>query len=370
MAEPPPARLPVSVVIPAFNRADLIARAVRSAQGQRPRPPAEVIVVDDRSSDATAEIAEGLGARVIRHEVNQGAAGARNTGIRAATGEWIALLDSDDEWLPHHLDTLWALRDGHVLVAGSTVHVRPEGGPLFYGPVGGEDVLLDTPARVIYPFSPFPASAVMVRSDVLRRIDGYDTSLRFAEDWDLWVRVLEQGTGIQTPRVISRYHVHLGQKSLRRPRTVLHEIVNKYETREWCTPALRERRLGVLAFDGLRAAQREGSRREALARAAELASHPRRLQGAVGLVVHRERQRRRSTETHADGGPTVAVLEGVERMPPAVDGLLAGRESAKSTRRGDLRGLVRLALRPPGLVVTGSRAKARALRAVGVRAVP
>lgn len=362
--------LPVSVVIPAYNRADLVARAVTSVMAQRPLPPADVIVIDDCSDDATAQVAEGLGARVLRHDVNRGAATARNTGIMAATGEWIALLDSDDEWLPHHLATLWGLRDGHVLAAGATLLVRPEGGSAYYyGPPRGDVVTIETPAQVIYPFSPFPASSVMVRRDVMQSIGGYDTALRFAEDWDLWVRVLEQGTGIQTPRVISLYHMHPGQKSLRRPSSVHHDIVNKYVSREWCTPALRERRLGVMVFDALRAAQRDGRRRDVLERSAELATHPRRLQGAVGLAVHRERQRRRSSELHTDGGPTVAVMEGVDRLPPEAAALVEGREAARATRSGDLRGLLRLAVRPPSLVVADSRLKARALRALGVRAV-
>ena len=70
-----PDPLPVSVVIPAFNRPDMVARAVRSALEQQPRPPAEVIVVDDGSSDDTAAAASAAGARVIRHEVNQGEGG-------------------------------------------------------------------------------------------------------------------------------------------------------------------------------------------------------------------------------------------------------------------------------------------------------
>ena len=95
-----PDPLPVSVVIPAFNRPEMVARAVRSALEQQPRRPAEVIVVDDASSDDTAAAASAAGARVIRHEVNQGEGAARNTAIRAARHDWVALLDSDDEFLP------------------------------------------------------------------------------------------------------------------------------------------------------------------------------------------------------------------------------------------------------------------------------
>ncbi len=95
--------LPVSVVIPVFNGAHLLDRALRSIASQQPRKPAEVIVVDDGSSDGSHEVAEAGGARVIRHERNLGLAAAKDTGIRAARHEWVALLDSDDEWLPGHL---------------------------------------------------------------------------------------------------------------------------------------------------------------------------------------------------------------------------------------------------------------------------
>ncbi len=94
----------VSVVIPTFNRASVVTRALESVLLQT-RPPDELLVVDDGSTDDTAERvrAELPGVRVIEQE-NRGVSAARNAGIRAATGTWIALLDSDDEWLPEKLD--------------------------------------------------------------------------------------------------------------------------------------------------------------------------------------------------------------------------------------------------------------------------
>src|ERR1700742_3869689 len=99
--------LSVSVVIPAYNRPEMTARAVRSALARGPVAPAEVLVVDYCSSYATGEAARAAGARVIRHAVNRGEGGARNTAIREAREPWVALLDSDDEWLPGHLSALW-----------------------------------------------------------------------------------------------------------------------------------------------------------------------------------------------------------------------------------------------------------------------
>ena len=95
----------VSVVVPAFNRAQTVPAAVRSVLRQQ-YDPLEVIVVDDGSADGTAEVARAGGdprVRVIANARAKGAQGARNTGILAARGEWIAFNDSDDEWLPGKL---------------------------------------------------------------------------------------------------------------------------------------------------------------------------------------------------------------------------------------------------------------------------
>lgn len=95
----------VSVVIPAYNRERTIKRAICSALNQT-YPVYEVIVVDDCSDDDTALIAEMIGdprVRVVRNGINSGACKSRNTGIASARGDYIALLDSDDEWLPEKL---------------------------------------------------------------------------------------------------------------------------------------------------------------------------------------------------------------------------------------------------------------------------
>ncbi|MDB4388024.1 glycosyltransferase family 2 protein [Akkermansiaceae bacterium] len=98
----------ISVVIPCFNRADVISRAVDSVLRQTHRN-LEVIVVDDASEDSDgleAAIAGMNDARIrlLKHKTNQGGAAARNTGVTAAKGEWVAFLDSDDEWHPEKLE--------------------------------------------------------------------------------------------------------------------------------------------------------------------------------------------------------------------------------------------------------------------------
>jgi len=93
----------VSVVIPAYNAAEFIARAIDSVLKQSLCPD-EIIVVDDGSTDATAEIIRRYGSRIhYIHRQNSGASVARNTGIKAAASRWIAFLDADDQWLPSYL---------------------------------------------------------------------------------------------------------------------------------------------------------------------------------------------------------------------------------------------------------------------------
>jgi glycosyltransferase involved in cell wall biosynthesis len=94
----------VSVIMPTFNRADTIQRAIRSVQAQT-FTDWELIVVDDGSTDNTVALIEGCDQRLkILRQENQGAVRARNAGLRASAGSYIAFLDSDDEWLPHHLE--------------------------------------------------------------------------------------------------------------------------------------------------------------------------------------------------------------------------------------------------------------------------
>lgn len=103
----------ISVIIPAYNREAYLAEAVQSALDQT-LPPGEIIVVDDGSTDRTGEIARSFGGivRCIRQD-NQGVAYARNTGVAASCGEWIAFLDSDDLWVARKLEWQMAYLSEH-----------------------------------------------------------------------------------------------------------------------------------------------------------------------------------------------------------------------------------------------------------------
>src|SRR5579859_7632126 len=94
----------VSVVIPVFNNAPTIERAVASVLAQCFDGEVEVIVVNDGSTDGSTDILRGFGDRIhVIEQANRGAAAARNAGVAVATGEYVAFLDADDEWLPQKL---------------------------------------------------------------------------------------------------------------------------------------------------------------------------------------------------------------------------------------------------------------------------
>lgn len=293
--------LPVSVVIAAYNRPEMSRRAVRSALGQRPRPPAEVIVIDDCSSDDTGPVAAAAGARVIRHETNRGEGAARNTGIAAARHGWIGVLDSDDEWLPGLLDALWPLRGDHVLVAGSAVHLRPDGRPDRYAGIAGPRVrTFRRPTSLVYPDNVVPASGVMLRADAVRAVDGFDAGLKFGADLDLWLRLLETGTGVMTPRVVVQYHLHPGQVTHDRAAaaSASARVLRSHAGRPWWSEPRMQAWHGAQAWDAFR---RDPGLRSAVGTARFTLGHPARGAGLLGILLRRLWLRRRLARMQAGG---------------------------------------------------------------------
>jgi glycosyltransferase involved in cell wall biosynthesis len=274
--EPATGTLPVCVVIPAFNRPVMVRRALASVAAQT-AAPSEVIVVDDCSTDATGDVAAELGARVLRHEVNRGEGAARNTGLEQATQPWVALLDSDDEWLPDHLRTVWARRGGNVLVAATCVSTSGR----IYGVPGPRRRVLRGPQRVAHPDNCVPPSAVLLRREVALAAGAFDTGLKRCADLDLWLRMLERGHGLALPAVTAVYHLHEGQVSAdgAAMQEAHRAVLERYAARPWCTVALRRRYEGLMAWD---------------ARTLRGLHDPRRLAGVAGALIWRWRVRRRS----------------------------------------------------------------------------
>lgn len=187
----------VSVVIPTFNRADLICRAVVAAQSQT-CPVHEIIVVDDGSTDETPQVCKQFGPPVrYIQQPNAGAAAARNTGIQVATGRWIAFLDSDDEWYPTKLERQFeALRTQPQLRwCSCNAESISHGIKTRYEPGKGlERELADygyfrSFFRAFERGAVFQTPGMLVQTELLQAAGGFDTRLREAEDEDLWSRV-------------------------------------------------------------------------------------------------------------------------------------------------------------------------------------
>lgn len=283
--------IPVSVIIPAYQRADLVGRAVRSALEQRPAP-AEVIVVDDCSTDGTAQAAEQAGATVLSLPQNQGQGSARNAGIDAAAHPWIALLDSDDEWLPGHLARVWGARDGYVLVSDSCLTGLTR---RYIGNARRRPRVLRTPADLLWPSNPAPANCVMFTRADAQAVGGFGTR-ELAEDLEFWVRLLERGPGLSLPGLGAIYHEHPGQISTG-TRIPMHEAVKQLLAqmgpRSWNTPALRRRLAAVAAWDEAREQLHRGDRSDALRTLLRLSRRPTDLAAAATLIGWRLRTRAR-----------------------------------------------------------------------------
>ena len=179
----------ISVIIPTWNRAAHLANALQSVFAQT-LPAAEVIVVDDGSSDDTRRLVRSQfpDARYI-YQQNRGVSSARNTGIQAASGDWIALLDSDDHWFPDklaqqceqlharpeykicHSDEIW-IRNGRRVNPGKK-HAK-YGGHIF---------------RQCLPLCAISPSAVMIQRDLIDEVGLFDERLPACEDYDLWLRI-------------------------------------------------------------------------------------------------------------------------------------------------------------------------------------
>lgn len=181
-------RAQISVVIPTYNRAGLLERALASI-AQQSFPASEVLIVDDGSDDETLEmVGERFPAFEVLSQPNRGVSSARNRGIRAARHEWIALLDSDDEWTPDKLEAQIAALDaepGRRLVhcdetwVRHGIRVNPR---LRHRKTGGWIFRRCLPLCVISP------SSAMLHRSVFEDVGLFDESLPACEDYDFWLR--------------------------------------------------------------------------------------------------------------------------------------------------------------------------------------
>lgn len=196
----------VSVVIPAFNAERYLAEAIASVQSQTVAA-SEIIVVDDGSTDGTAEIARRTPGVVHVRQPNGGVASALNHGSRVATGDCIAFLSADDVWIADKLATQLQALDGHPnrLVFGHMLHfLSPE--------LSAEEARgLVCPDR---PMPAFSAGTLLTRLDTFRRIGPLDERFAVGEFMDWYGRARDGGTDVvMLDAVVSQRRVHLGNQS-------------------------------------------------------------------------------------------------------------------------------------------------------------
>ena len=174
----------------------------------------EVLVVDDGSTDGTATALVRFTdprVRVIR-QANQGISGARNTGVREARGEYIAMLDSDDRWRPNVLPRLVGALDAHpdaVLVYGRAQAMDAYGFPLPQMK-GTAEVFPGHTLRSILYGDFVPIITALIRRDALLRAGPFDPD-NLAEDWDMWVRLAPLGRFVFIESTLADFRQHEGQ---------------------------------------------------------------------------------------------------------------------------------------------------------------
>jgi glycosyltransferase involved in cell wall biosynthesis len=207
---------PIAIIIPTYNRADVIGEAIESALAQT-LGDIEIVVVDDGSSDGTPEVVSGYAPRVryIRQK-NGGCASARNAGIRATTAPYLLCLDSDDILERDACEQLAQCLDDHPdagLAYGD--HDRlgelAEPGRFFDEHLGESGMIA---SGVLRRFVLTAACSVMFRRECLGKAGMFDESLRFAEDTDFWLRLCARYRAVFVPRVIS--HVRIAATSKHR----------------------------------------------------------------------------------------------------------------------------------------------------------
>jgi glycosyltransferase involved in cell wall biosynthesis len=205
----------VSVVIPTHDRRDMFGMTLRTALWQQD-VDLEVIVVDDGSADGTGEFVSRLGddrIHLLRHDTPQGVSAARNRGIEAAQGDWIAFLDDDDLWAPNKLEAqLGAAERAATWSYTGAVKIddrqRIRGGT---PPPPPSLVMSQLPSFNLVPGG---CSGVIATREALTEAGRFDPRLVNLADWDLWIRLGRTGAPASIPDPLVGYRMHPAQSSL------------------------------------------------------------------------------------------------------------------------------------------------------------
>ena len=214
----------VTAVIPAFNRAAFIGEAIESVLAQT-RPVDEVVIVDDCSTDDTVAVASRYPVRVVALPVNMGSSGARNAGIREASGDAIAWLDSDDIWLPFHCERTVTLLEAFpgaavafsgVELFGDRLELLPHHDGVWSPTSLDERQELDVFWPSFLHGPPVPMITAVIRTEALRQIGGFDEELRAGVDADLFLRLAERHRFVCIHDITARYRLHGSQITAQR----------------------------------------------------------------------------------------------------------------------------------------------------------
>lgn len=218
----------ISVIMPCFNAERYVEAAVLSALGQT-LGDVELVVVDDGSTDGSLAVLKHLQARLpgrlqLLSSSRQGPYPARNLGLRAARGAFIAFLDADDYWEPDFLQSMFdALTSGQADIAYCGWQNVGEGAPggQPYVPPAYED---EDPVEHFLRACPWPIHAALIRREVIDAVGGFSERMFSSMDYDLWIRLLTVTRRmVRVPRVLAYYRWHgSGQISAVKWRQVLH----------------------------------------------------------------------------------------------------------------------------------------------------
>lgn len=181
----------VSVIIATYNRAKFLQSAIMSVLNQTFRD-FEIVVVDDASKDHTADVVRGINdkrIRYIRHPVNQREAGAKNTGLLSSSGEYIAFLDDDDEWLPEKLRLQIELLENSPAKIGGVYS-----GYMLIDRASGNIIDIEIPYKRGDLYQELLRENCLNVSMLLRRkcfeqAGLFDVSVPFSTDYDMWIRI-------------------------------------------------------------------------------------------------------------------------------------------------------------------------------------
>lgn len=202
----------VAVIIPTYNYGRFISQAIESVLRQTRRAD-EVIVVDDGSSDDTAQVVAGFGDAVkyIRQE-NAGVCAARNRGVKESSSDLIAFLDADDYWEPASIEAHLSKFDTNGEIGlvhcglrefdgetGETIKIHLD---------GGEDGVADNLLLWEGPTIVGPGGAIMLSREAFDRVGGFDTRMKVGEDWDFCYRVARRYKVAFVPEPLVNYRSH------------------------------------------------------------------------------------------------------------------------------------------------------------------